>query len=181
MTFGNDPSDRTLRMGTGEVMTFVRTGAETDGAAFVVEAILPPRLSGPPPHRHRIETETFHVLEGTLRVRVGSEHRDLEAGESIVVPTWTTHAFSNPTDRPTRIRTEETPAGQLEEQFRALADAGRLPPLRRLARINVEHDLSFHLHGLPDPLQRLLWRGLALLPGGSRNPMSADGRGDHPR
>jgi len=33
-----------------------------------------------------------------------------------------------------------------------------------LARINVAHDLSFHLHGVPGPLQRLLWRALAALP-----------------
>ncbi|TWD75231.1 quercetin dioxygenase-like cupin family protein [Kribbella amoyensis] len=163
MTFHAEP-DRSLRMPTGEQLTILRRGAETGGAEFAVEAVLPPRLSGPPPHRHRTETETFHVLEGTLRVRLGSERLDLTAGQSIIVPPWTVHGFSNPTDEPTRIRTEETPASQLEEQFRVLADAGRFPPLRRLARINVEHDLSFHLHGIPDPVQRLLWRALAAIP-----------------
>lgn len=58
----------------------------------------------------------------------------------------------------------ETPAGPLEEQFRALAAAGRLPPLVRLARINVAHGLTFNVHGVPDPLQRALWRVLAALP-----------------
>ena len=58
----------------------------------------------------------------------------------------------------------ETPAGPLEEQFRALAAAGRFPPLVRLARINVAHGLSYHLHGVPDPVQRALWRALAALP-----------------
>jgi hypothetical protein len=76
------------------------------------------------------------------------------------------HGFSNPTDEPTRLRTVETPAGPLEDQFRALGNAGRLPPLRALARINVEHDLSFHLHGVPDVVQRFVWRALAALPDG---------------
>jgi mannose-6-phosphate isomerase-like protein (cupin superfamily) len=164
MTFGDPAPCRTLRMRTGEVLQIVRSGADTHGRLFEVEAVLPPRLAGPPPHRHSVETETFHVIDGALRVRVGSRHRDLGPGESITVPPWTLHGFSNPTDQPTRIRTEETPAGQLEEQFRALAAAGRLPPLRTLARVNVAHGLSFHVHGVPGPLQRLLWRALAALP-----------------
>lgn len=161
MTFRNRDPARTLQMPTGEVMTILRSGSDTAGDVFEVEALLPPGLAGPPPHRHRVETETFHVVEGVLRVRTGAWRRDLRPGETLTVEPWTLHGFSNPTDEPTRIRTEVTPAGQLEEQFRVLATAGRLPPLRELARINVDHDLSFHLHGIPDPIQRLLWRALA--------------------
>jgi mannose-6-phosphate isomerase-like protein (cupin superfamily) len=149
---------------TGEALTVLRTGVSTGGAAFEIEAVLPPGLAGPPAHRHRFESETFTVLDGELRVRVGRERRLLGPGELVTVPPGVVHAFANPTDHPVRIRTCETPAGPLEEQFRALADAGRLPPLRRLARINVAHDLSFVLHGVPERLQRPLWRLLAALP-----------------
>ncbi|BBF99586.1 MULTISPECIES: cupin domain-containing protein [Pseudonocardia] len=153
-----------LTLPTGEALTFLRTGSGTDGAAFEVEAVLPPGLSGPPAHLHRFESETFTVVDGELRVRVGRDSRILGPGESVTVPPGVVHAFANPTSEPVRIRTVETPAGPLEAQFRALADAGRLPPLRRLARINVEHDLSFVLHGVPEALQRPLWRLLAALP-----------------
>ncbi|WP_219416286.1 cupin domain-containing protein [Pseudonocardia nigra] len=168
--------ERVLRMGTGEVLTILRSGADTGGSAFGFEAVLPPGLSGPPPHRHRVETETFSVLEGVLRVRVGDRVRVLEAGESVTVPPGAVHAFSNPSDRPARIRTVETPAGPLEDQFRALAAAGRIPPLRRLARINVEHDLSFSVHGIPDRIQRPLWRALAILAPADRPPQGMIGR-----
>ena len=149
---------------TGETLTVLRTGASSGGAGFEFEAVLPPGLTGPPAHRHRLESETFTVLDGELQVRVGREHRLLRPGEAVTVPPGVVHAFANPTDRPVRIRTCETPAGPLEEQFHALAAAGRLPPLRRLARINVAHDLDFVLHGVPEALQRPLWRLLAALP-----------------
>lgn len=153
-----------LRLPTGESLTLLRNGASTGGAAFEFEAVLPPGLSGPPAHRHRSGSETFAVLDGELRVRVGRERRVLGPGEEVTVPPGVTHAFANPTDRPVRIRTVETPAGPLEAQFRAMAAAGRVPPLRRLARINVEHGYDFVLHGLPEALQRPLWRILAALP-----------------
>ncbi len=46
-----------------------------------------------------------------------------------------------------------------------MAAAGRIPPLRRLARINADHGYDFELHGIPGVLQRPLWRLLAALPG----------------
>lgn len=154
-------SDRILRMPTGEVISIVSTGAETAGALFEFEGLVPPGVNGPPAHIHRVEQESFEVREGVLRVRLGSRHRDLGPGETVVVQPGTVHAFSNPTDRPTRIVVRETPAGQLEPQLRLLAVAGRRPPLLRLAALNVEHDLSFALQGLPAGPQRLMWRALA--------------------
>lgn len=153
-----------IRLPTGEDLVVLRNGASTAGAAFEVEAILPAGLSGPPAHRHRFRSETFTVLDGELAVRVGRERRRIGPGEEVTVPPGVTHAFSNPTDRPVRLRTLEAPAGPLEAQFRAMAAAGRFPPVRRLARINVAHDYDLVLHGIPEALQRPLWRFLASLP-----------------
>jgi mannose-6-phosphate isomerase-like protein (cupin superfamily) len=58
--------------GPGSLMTFIITGKETGGAFFLAEMSVPPG-GGPPPHIHHREDESFHVLEGTLTVRVG-EH-----------------------------------------------------------------------------------------------------------
>lgn len=154
-------SNRMLRMPTGDVIDIVSTGEDTAGAVFAFEAVLPPGLAGPPAHLHRAEQESFEVLEGVLRVRLGAQRRDLGPGQSVVVVPGTVHAFSNPTDRPVRMVVREIPAGQLEPQLRLLASAGRVPPLLRLAELNVVHDLSFALHGLPDGPQRLMWRALA--------------------
>jgi mannose-6-phosphate isomerase-like protein (cupin superfamily) len=153
--------NRELRLPTGELISMIRTGLETDGEVFEFEAILPAGLSGPPAHWHRVGQETFEVVEGRLRVRVGRAVRHLGPGESIVVPPGTVHTFSNPTGQQVRVITRETPAGQLEAQLRVMASAGRLPPLIRLADINARHGFSFFLAGLPEIPQRLLWQGLA--------------------
>jgi quercetin dioxygenase-like cupin family protein len=152
---------RRLQLPTGEQVTILASGRDNGGEVFEVEAVLPPRLAGPPRHRHRWQTETFTVLDGQLRVVVGHDVRVLEAGETVSVPPTVVHAFANPFTEPARIRMRETPAGPLEEQFEALVDAGRLPPLGQLAAINVRHGLSFSIHGIPDVVQRPAWRALA--------------------
>lgn len=154
-----------LRLPTGETVCIRASGRDNAGALFEVDALLPPGLSGPPRHRHLAQTEAFTVLEGRLRVVVGTETRELRTGESVTVPPTVVHAFANPFEEPARIRMRETPAGPLEEQFRALAGGGRFPPLGELAAINVRHGLPFALHGVPDLVQRPAWRLLARLHG----------------
>ena len=101
--------DRVLRLPTGELISIIRTGHETGGEVFEFESVLPSGLSGPPAHWHRVEQETFEVVEGRLRVRVGRAVRHLGPGESVVVAPGIVHAFSNPTDEQVRVITRETP------------------------------------------------------------------------
>ncbi|MGY1644418.1 cupin domain-containing protein [Geodermatophilus sp. SYSU D00703] len=157
----SDPDLRVLHLPTGETIRILASGRDNGGAALEVEALLPPGLAGPPRHRHRTQAEAFTVQEGRLRVVVGRDTRVLRAGETVRVPPTVTHAFANPFDEPARIRMRETPAGPLEEQFRALAGSGRIPPLGVLATINVRHGLSFAVHGVPDLVQEPVWRLLA--------------------
>ncbi len=58
--------------GPGDLYTFLVTGAESAGASFAMEALVPPG-GGPPPHTHRFEDETFYVLEGECDFRLGDE------------------------------------------------------------------------------------------------------------
>ena len=153
--------DRVLRLPAGELISIIRTGSETEGEVFEFESVLPSGRSGPPAHWHRVEQETFEVVEGRLRVRVGHAVRHLGPGESLVVAPGIVHAFSNPTGERVRMITRETPAGQLEGQLRVMASAGRLPPLLRLAEVNAGNGFSFFLAGVPEFPQRLLWQGLA--------------------
>jgi mannose-6-phosphate isomerase-like protein (cupin superfamily) len=146
----------TIAFPDGQVIT-----VESSGPDFVFTAVLPPRHGGPPAHRHRREHEAFTVESGLLLVRLGRERHLVQPGETVAVPPGTTHAFANPFDEPVRLRTVESPAGPLQAQLRALADAPSRPPLRELARINAEHDFSFTAAGLPDGPQRVLWRLLA--------------------
>ncbi len=156
-----DPDLRVLHLPTGETIRILASGHDNGGAALEVDALLPPGLAAPPRHRHRTQTETFTVEEGRLRVVVGRDTRVLSAGQTVAVPPTVTHGFANPFDEPARIRMRETPAGPLEEQLRALAGSGRIPPIGLLATINVRHGLSFAVHGVPDAVQEPVWRLLA--------------------
>ncbi len=58
--------------GPGDRYTFLVTGAQTNGAYFIMEAIVPPG-GGPPPHIHHREEESFYLLEGTLDITLGEK------------------------------------------------------------------------------------------------------------
>lgn len=48
---------------------------------------------GPPLHVHNLEDETFYILEGRIRFRVGEETLERRAGESLHVLAGTAHTF----------------------------------------------------------------------------------------
>src|SRR3954468_3964509 len=53
-------------------------------------------------HIHHEDDEAWYVLDGTLTVRGGDRDVNLAAGEGVIVPRGTPHAYRNPADRPTR-------------------------------------------------------------------------------
>jgi mannose-6-phosphate isomerase-like protein (cupin superfamily) len=61
----------------------------------------PPRLIAPP-HLHHSDDEAWYVLEGILRVRVGKEEVEANAGSAVFVPRGTPHTYWNPGPNPAR-------------------------------------------------------------------------------
>ena len=49
----------------GDTYTTILSGAQTGGAFTLLEALVPPE-TGPPPHAHQAEDETFVLLEGEM-------------------------------------------------------------------------------------------------------------------
>ena len=60
-------------------------------------------LSSSPLHMHPNSSEVIHVIDGTMRLHVDGEHRDLKAGDTALVPAFTPHKTENITDRPVRL------------------------------------------------------------------------------
>jgi mannose-6-phosphate isomerase-like protein (cupin superfamily) len=60
-------------------------------------------------HLHRSDDEAWFVLEGRLGFAVGDEQREIAAGESILVPRGTPHAYWNPSTEPARYLLVMTP------------------------------------------------------------------------
>lgn len=99
----------------GDLYTFKVTGKETGGTMTIMDQIIQPQ-SGPPPHVHRREDESFFVREGTFSFLCGDRQTILQEGAFAYIPKGTLHTFRNIGERPGRLLVVVTPAG-LEEFF----------------------------------------------------------------
>ena len=52
-----------------------------------------PYRASPPMHVHRNEDEVFHVVEGTMRFRIGNEDIVVGAGRTVLAPKGIPHSF----------------------------------------------------------------------------------------
>jgi len=95
---------------TGETITFVKTGKDTNGAFTEVICTIPAGQEGPPPHIHLLQDEIFEVIEGKLELSTKGKKIVLEEGKSFTVNAKTVHTFSNPLDRETKFRATYKPA-----------------------------------------------------------------------
>jgi quercetin dioxygenase-like cupin family protein len=83
----------------------------------------------PPLHVHRSEDELFHVLEGELRIRVGTEELLLGPGETAIGPRCIPHTYR--VESPQARWLVTTAHGDFERFVRALsrpAESEGLPP-----------------------------------------------------
>src|SRR5947208_7171230 len=88
--------------GPGDLYTFLVTGAESGGAYFAMEAVVPPG-GGPPLHIHRNENETFYVLEGHCTFHLGEKVVVAGPGDFVNIPIGTLHFFRNDSAEPVRL------------------------------------------------------------------------------
>jgi quercetin dioxygenase-like cupin family protein len=113
----------TIQGPVGGPLRFKVRGDQTGGTQTVLENVIPPG-EGPPLHTHAVEDESWYVLEGDLRFRLGDEERDAPQGAYVFVPRGTPHAFQNAGDTPARILVTFTPAGmeRFFDRFAQLPD-----------------------------------------------------------
>ena len=105
-------------------ITMKTSGKSTHDAYSLFEYAVPPQVSGPPPHIHTREDESFVCLAGRLDVSLGGENFVLEPGDYLYLPRNVVHTFRNSSDVEARVISVVSPAG-LEAYYQALAD---LPP-----------------------------------------------------
>ncbi len=88
----------------------------------------------PPPHYHPSQDEHFEVLEGSIALRVGHEHRTVPAGESFDIPRGTEHTMG-PAGGPAKVRWEVRPALRTEEFLTQMPEefSDRLAWIQRFA------------------------------------------------
>ncbi|KAL6074667.1 hypothetical protein QOT17_004061 [Balamuthia mandrillaris] len=78
----------------------------------VLELTIPPR-SSPPMHLHEHQTETLHLLAGTLAIKSGNEgeERLIGAGTTLVLPPGCPHTYVNRTEQPAKLLAFICPGG----------------------------------------------------------------------
>ncbi len=113
----------TIQGPAGGPLTFKVRGAQTGGALTAFENVVAPG-DGPPLHAHEREGESWYVLEGSLRFKLGTDIRSAPAGSFVFVPQGTPHCFQNVGNTPARILVLFSPAG-MEAFFDRFAE---LPP-----------------------------------------------------
>ena len=115
----------------GDTYTTLLSGAQTGGAFTLLEALVPPD-TGPPPHIHHAEDETFILIEGSLTLQIGERTVDAQPGAVVFVPKGTRHSFKNVGVGVARMLFIYNPPG-MEGMFAEIGKPGRrgvqAPPL----------------------------------------------------
>ncbi|MFN3286471.1 MAG: cupin domain-containing protein [bacterium] len=88
---------------------------------------LAPQGDSPPLHIHHTEDEVFHVIEGTLQLRVGAEDRTLGSGEGLLAPKGVPHTYRVLSDRARWLTV--TTGRDFEDFVRAMARPALRPEL----------------------------------------------------
>ena len=100
----------TIQGPAGGPLTFKVRGEQTGGVLTAFENVVAPG-DGPPLHTHANEDESWYVLDGSLRFRLGDERRDAPRGSFVFVPRGVPHCFQNVGETPARILVAFTPSG----------------------------------------------------------------------
>ncbi|MEU0072224.1 cupin domain-containing protein [Streptomyces sp. NPDC006332] len=105
------------------VMTLLADSDHTGGRLTSYRSTFAEGAVGAPAHLHTKASESFFVIDGALQVLVGEEITVLDAGDFLVVPPHTPHAFAAAPGRTADVLFVFTPG------------AGRFDYLRLLGRV----------------------------------------------
>jgi len=119
--------------GPGDRVTFLVGGAESGGACFIIEGMVPPG-GGPPPHVHHFEDESFYILQGTVTIQAAGRTFQASPGDFVHIPRGTVHSFRNDGKVDAKGLVIVSPAGPaglqkfFEESFYPATDRSATPP-----------------------------------------------------
>jgi quercetin dioxygenase-like cupin family protein len=122
---------------------FVATGSVTNGQFGLFQYTMQPHAGGPDAHFHKTFSESFYIVEGTVRLYNGEKWVDTSAGDFLYVPEGGIHAFRNDSDAVAQILILFAPAPPRENYFRELAEllgSGRRLPPEEYAEFLARHD-----------------------------------------
>lgn len=126
----------------GNTVHYLATGASTAGGFGLYRWVMGPEVSGPDPHYHRSISESFFILEGTMRIYDGTRWIETRPGDFVHVPAGGIHGFRNESGAPASMLLHFAPGAPREGYFEGLASfavSGR-PSDEELADFYLRHD-----------------------------------------
>lgn len=121
---------------------YLATTATTRGEFGLYRVEMSPNSGGPKTHYHKSISESFFILDGTLRLFDGTQWIDGHQGDFLHVPQGGLHAFRNDSDASTEMLLLFTPGAPREEYFEGLPKLADATDEER-ARFFVKHDSYF--------------------------------------
>lgn len=97
----------------------------TGGLLGANRLALPAGADGTRPHHHRLSTELFHVLDGTMEFLIDGVLTAVGEGGLVVVPPGTVHAFGASAEGPAEFFAVLTPGIERFGYFRQLGRIAR--------------------------------------------------------
>jgi quercetin dioxygenase-like cupin family protein len=146
-------SAQQLSPGEGRALWFVtdlyltKMAGEDTGGAFTLFEVTAAPQSGPPPHIHYREDETYYILEGEFEFLDNERTFVAGAGSLVYLPKGRLHMHRNAGDTLAKALVLLVPAGVekfIEEAGKPATDPSSLPPppeeaeLERVVTIAVE-------------------------------------------
>jgi mannose-6-phosphate isomerase-like protein (cupin superfamily) len=124
-------------------MTFVAPGSMTRRQFGLYRRDMHPHAGGPDAHFHRTFSESFYVLEGTIRFFNGRSWLEATAGDFLYVPKGGIHAFKGDSDKPSSLLIVFAPGSAREQFFMELDEirkSGRKLSARQWTELYARHD-----------------------------------------
>ncbi|QKE83048.1 cupin domain-containing protein [Arthrobacter sp. NEB 688] len=137
----SDTADRPpdLTYPNGNRVHYLASAASTGGLFGLYCWTFAGPPSGPGPHFHRTLSESFHVLEGVVRIFDGRDWLRAGAGDFVHVPPGGVHGFRNE-DGPARMLLHFAPGAPREGYFEGLAAGTDGWNRERYDAFMAEHD-----------------------------------------
>jgi quercetin dioxygenase-like cupin family protein len=104
------------------VARFIAPGSATDGEFGLFRWEMQPHAGGPAAHFHRTYSESFYILDGTVRLYDGARWVAATAGDFLFVPRGGIHAFANESDASATMLLLFAPGAPRERYFEELAE-----------------------------------------------------------
>ena len=124
----------------GKPMAFLVTGEHTKHTSMF-DWTLPARFATGR-HVHRVQEETFYVLEGECEWQIGDELIRATPGSFVFIPPGVPHNIANATDNPARMIMTVSPPGHEHyfEELAKLASVGSPPDAQAIGDLRRRYD-----------------------------------------